>query len=139
MSKPQYEPGTHRVARAVAAISGSTTAIWALPPIGVPAKVTGVNFIPDVDITGAATNNFAIGLVNKGTDGDGTTAVTSVTTFASGTDAAAHDKLALTLSATAANLLVGADDVLALARTVNASGLANPTGVVEVLYEHVGL
>lgn len=137
--KDQYTPGTKRICRAIAAISGSTTAIWALPPIGVKAKITGVNFIPDVDVTGAATNNFALGLQNRGTDGDGTTAVTAVTTFASGTDAAAHAKLALTLSGTAANLLVGASDVLALVRTVNASGLANPTGVVEVLYETTGL
>ena len=98
--------------------------------------ITGVNWIPNAIVTGAATNNFALGLVDVGAAGAGTQAITTVKTYASGTNSVANVAEALPLSATAANLLAVDGDVLVLARTVNGTGLASPRGTLEVLYRY---
>lgn len=99
-------------------------------------KVTAVYWTPNAAVTGANTNNFALGVVNKGAAGSGTTAVTTVKTYASGTNSAANVAETFTLSSTAADLNLAAGDVLALARTVNGTGLASPAGVVNVHYQY---
>jgi hypothetical protein len=96
------------------------------------ATVSNVTFTPEADITGAATNYRTYRVVNKGADGNGTTVVASLA-FSSGA-VTANDFLpkAITLSATAANLVVAAGDVLAWDETVAGSGLASPGGEVRV-------
>jgi len=100
-----------------------------------PIKITGARFIPDTAITGAATNNMAIQIVNKGVAGTGTDGVTAVKTYASGTDAVKNVAEELTLSTTAADLVVTTGEVLALEKTENGTGLALPPGLVELSYE----
>lgn len=97
--------------------------------------VESVRWVPAADVTGADTNNFALQLVNKGTDGTGTDGVTTVKTYASGTDSTADVPETLTLHGTAANLDVDEGEVVSLVRTVNGTGLAQPDGVVEVTYQ----
>lgn len=97
--------------------------------------VTAVRWIPQAAVTGAATDNFALGVINAALDGTGTTAVTTVKTYASGTNSVALDIEAFTLSATAANLDIDEGEVLALDRTVNGTGLAMPEGIIEVEFE----
>lgn len=109
---------------------------WALLEAPNDIEIVGVAVIFDEAVTGAATNNFAVAVQNEGTDGTGTTAVTDTTTFASGTDATAHVPVDLTLSSTEANLDVDEGEVIALARTVNGTGLASPTGLVQVTYRN---
>lgn len=94
--------------------------------------VTAVRWIPNAAVTGAATNNFALGLVNRGLAGSGTTAVSPVRTYASGTNAAAFVPEDLTV--TPANTNVVAGETLSLNRTVNGTGLVSPGGVVEIAY-----
>lgn len=93
--------------------------------------VSGVTYIPDATITGAATNNRRIRLINKAQDGTGTTIVAELA-FGNGTNAAASDEKALTLSATAANLAVAAGDVLAFESTHIGTGIADPGGLAQV-------
>lgn len=95
-------------------------------------EVKSVKWIPAAAVTGANTNNFALGLINRGSAGAGTTAVTTVKTYASGTDSVASVPETFTLSSTAADTYVAAGDQLDFARTVNASGLASPNGAVVI-------
>ena len=93
--------------------------------------VTAVEYIPEAAITGVATNNRTVSLVNKGQAGSGTTSVATLT-FGSGTDAAANNEKALTLSATAANLDLAAGDTLLWRSIHNATGITDPGGLVRV-------
>jgi hypothetical protein len=97
-------------------------------------EITGARIIFDAAITGAATNHVAFGLVNKGTNGAGSTAVTAVKAYDNGVNAAAFVPEPLTLSATEANRRLTAGQVLALDRTTPGTGLASPHGCVEVTY-----
>lgn len=95
--------------------------------------ITAVRWIPKVAVTGAATNNFALQVVDTGPAGAGTGAVTTVKTYASGTNSVALTPEAFTIGA-APNVAAG--DVVSLARTVNASGLASPAGILEVQFRY---
>lgn len=97
-------------------------------------QITGARWVPNANVTGANTNNFALGLVNKGAAGSGTGVVTSVLTFVSGTNATASIATELTIGA-APTLAAG--DILVLARTVNGTGLASPSGTLELTYRYV--
>lgn len=93
--------------------------------------VTSVQYVPEAAITGAATNNRTVSLVNKGQAGSGTTTVASLT-FDNGINATANDEKAITLSGTAANLVLAAGDTL-LWRSIHVlTGIADPGGVVRV-------
>lgn len=93
--------------------------------------VTSASLIPDSAITGAATNNRRVRIINKGQAGTGTTIVAELA-FGSGVNAAVTDEKALTLSGTAANLDVVAGDVLAYESTHIGTGIVDPGGVVQV-------
>lgn len=89
-------------------------------------KVTGARVITAAAITGANTESRTIQVFNRGQAGSGTTLVASKA-FTSGVNAAANDETALTLTATAADLIVAAGDVLeAVSLHVGATGLAGP-------------
>jgi hypothetical protein len=106
-----------------------------VPAQGTAATVTQYNFgeakensdvseaaiFPNASITGAATNNRRFRVINRGTDGTGTTVVAELAT-ASGVNPAAGDEVALTLSGTAANLEVSAGDVIGFEDGVNGTG-----------------
>jgi len=96
--------------------------------------VTSVEYIPEAAITGAATNNRTISLVNKGQAGSGATSVASLS-FASGTTAAAYNERALTLSGTAANLDLSAGDTLQFRSVAVGTGITDPGGLVRVAVE----
>jgi len=93
--------------------------------------VTAVTYIPEAAITGANTNTRAIRVRNKGLAGAGTTVVAELQ-FNTGVDAVAFDEKAITLSGTAANLVVVAGDVLELFSDSVGDGLAEPGGIVKV-------
>lgn len=93
--------------------------------------VSAVQYVPEAAITGAATNNRAVSLVNKGQAGSGT-AVVATLTFGSGTNATANNEVALTLSATPADLVVAEGDTLQWRSTANGTGLADPGGIARV-------
>lgn len=134
-------PGNHTVR---AYIPGQATAgtvdSW---PVFTPQQkitVTGVRWVPAATVTGAATNNFALALQNRGSvDGTGTTAITTTKTYDNAINGVAHKAETLTLSATASNLNVDAGATIALIRTVNGTGLAMPDGSVEVDYIYRGV
>lgn len=94
--------------------------------------VTAVQYVPDTILTGANTDSRTIVLVNKGAAGSGTTIV-ATRAFVSGQNIAADTVGAITLSATPANLVVAAGDVLAWQSThVGSTGLADPGGLAHI-------
>jgi hypothetical protein len=93
--------------------------------------VSAVQYVPEAAITGAATNNRTVSLVNKGAAGSASTVVATLT-FASGTNATANNEVSLTLSSTAADLVVAEGDTLQWRSIANGTGLADPGGVAKV-------
>ena len=95
--------------------------------------VSSASIIPEANGTANATNNRTFKIVNKGQSGSGTTAAA---TFATDTvttdDLKAFDEKALPLSATPADLVVAAGDIIAVVETVAAEGLAHSGYRVEV-------
>jgi hypothetical protein len=115
-------------------VSGATTttldeAVVAQSPYA--GTVTAVQYVPEAAITGAATNNRTLSLVNKGQAGSGT-AVVATLTFASGTNATAHNEVSLTLSSTAADLVIAEGDTLLWRSVGNGTGMTDPGGLVRV-------
>ena len=88
--------------------------------------ITGVKWTPNAAITANGTNYFELQILN------GATVVASRSYAA--TNSVALTTEAMTLSATAADLLVAADDVLVIHKETSAggSGLAMPDGHIQI-------
>lgn len=123
-----YEIVLEKSTEALAANATGATIIGEAPFAG---TVTAVTYTPESDITGADTNTRTLAVVNKGTDGNGSTSVATLA-LTSGVNATDFDEKALTLSGTAANLEVAAGDILAFTSTHAGTGLADPGGRIAV-------
>jgi hypothetical protein len=89
-------------------------------------KVTGAGIIAAAAITGANTDSRTVEVRNRGQAGSGTTLVANKA-FTSGVNAAADTVTALTPTATAADLVVAAGDILEILSVhVGSTGLAGP-------------
>jgi hypothetical protein len=115
-------------------VSGATTttldeAVIAQAPFA--GTVSAVQYVPEAAITGAATNNRTLSLVNKGQAGSASTVIATLT-FASGTNATANNEVSLTLSATAADLVIAEGDTLLWRSVGNGTGMTDPGGLVRV-------
>ena len=101
-------------------------------------KVTAVKFSPATAITGNGTNFATLSCENKALDGTGTTEVASLAFDTPTTDdVASHDEKAITLSVTAANLILVAGQVLSLKKAVGGTGMIID-GKVRVEFEPAG-
>lgn len=96
------------------------------------AKIVSAVWTAGAAITGAATNNFVLSFFNRGSAGAGTVAWATAITYASGTNATKGAANALTLSSTASDLLIAANDNLTAEITTNGTGLICPGGGVTV-------
>lgn len=105
-----------------------------ISPVGVvefAGSITNVRIVPNAVITGAATNNRKHTLYNRGGAGAGTTAV-ATRQYVSGTNAPIKVATDLTLSGTAADLVVAAGDVLEFESLHILTGITDPGETVEV-------
>lgn len=129
---PDSTPLVRRYTRSVpAAIAGADSEVNVVD-VEIAGSVSSVTYAPDTVLTGANTDSRTIVLVNKGQSGAGTTIV-ATKAFVSGVNAAADDETAITLSATAANLVVAVGDILAWQSThVGSTGLADPGGLAVI-------
>lgn len=93
--------------------------------------VTSVQYVAEAAITGADTNSRTVSLVNKGQAGSGTTTVASLA-LTNGVNATANDEKTITLSGTAANLVLAAGDTLQWRSIHIGTGITDPGGVVRV-------
>ena len=113
----------------VALTADASTPIAEAPYAG---TVTSATYTPSAAITGNTTETRSIAIINKGATGVGTTSVAALA-FTTGVNAAASDEKALTLSATAANRVVAAGDILTFTSTHGGTtGLGDPGGLVQV-------
>jgi hypothetical protein len=129
---PDYQPFTEVLAQGQDnGVAIAATDTFTLEPARFTGKVTAVSFIPEAASTGDNTNTRTYTLVNKGSAGAGTTVIATLA-LTTGVNLVASDEKAATLSATAADLLVTAGDVLAWVSTHTASGLVDPGGTVIV-------
>jgi hypothetical protein len=125
---PLKKKFSQRVA-GVAAGSDLESDVCVAPFAGV---VSLVSYVADTALTGANTDSRTLSVKNKGQSGAGTTVIASKA-FVSATNAAADDETAISLSSTAADLVVAAGDVLAFVSThVGSTGLADPGGLVTI-------
>ena len=93
--------------------------------------VTAVEYVPEAAITGADTNSRTVSLVNKGQAGSGTTTVASLA-LTNGVNATANNERTITLSATAANLVLAAGDTLQWRSIHVGTGIADPGGIIRI-------
>jgi hypothetical protein len=93
--------------------------------------VSSVTYTTVTAITGANTNTRSVTLVNKGQTGAGSTSMATLQ-FDSGVNTVAADEKTITLSGTAANLVVAAGDVLQWQSAAVGTGIADPGGLVAV-------
>lgn len=107
--------------------------------LGVSVRITKAEFIGEDAITGQVTNHPALGIVNKGTGGAGTTIVAPQLAFDNGVDSVAFVPRDLPLTATAADKVIDDGETVAFSKTVVGTDLATPAGVVVLQYEHIGL
>lgn len=97
-------------------------------------KVVGANWIPTAAVTANGTNYTTISVRNRGAAAAGTALPVSRSYAA--TNSAAHVAEAMTLSATAADLLLAAGDVITVQRLHTGTGVAVPAGTVELLVQN---
>jgi hypothetical protein len=90
--------------------------------------LSAASYTPDTDITGANTDSRTIQVINKAADGNGTTVMASKA-YTLGVNATDFNEETLTLSATAADLVVAAGDIIVgKSLHVGSTGLADPGG-----------
>lgn len=125
-------PLIQRLEHVVPAVGAAADAETDLTEVPFAGTITKVEYVAATALTGANTDTRTCVLVNKGQSGAGTTVV-ATKAFVSGTNAAADDNTAITLSATAADLVVAAGDVLVWQSTHSGStGLADPGGLLHI-------
>lgn len=104
----------------VAEISGAVLSVW---------------YTPASAVTGANTDTRTLSLINKGSDGLGTTVVATLA-LTSGNDLVAHKANEVPLSSTTEDLDVQGGEVLEWTSTHSGStGLADPGGVVTIAHD----
>jgi hypothetical protein len=91
--------------------------------------VTDARIIFNAALTGQATDYVALQVLNRGPAGAGTGEVTELLAFDNGINAAAFIPVTLNLGA---DLDLDEGDVLALVRTTPGTGLATPSGLLEL-------
>jgi len=94
-------------------------------------KLASATIIPLAALTGADTNSRTIQVFNRGQDGTGTTLMASKA-YTNGINLAAEDEASLTLSATAANLVVADGDVIEVKSLHVGTGLAAPQFIAKL-------
>lgn len=129
-----YGPFTRSVASgsvASAAANADASGRYVVAPYD--GKVTGARIIPNAAITGADTDSRTVEIRNRGQAGSGTTLIANKA-YTSGVNASADRTNALTLTSTAADLVVASGDILeVISLHVGSTGLAGPefTAIVD--------
>lgn len=109
---------------------------WPLWQAPAKVQIASVTFVPSAAITANATH-YSIYTLTRYTAGATATSVASRTWAA--TDSVAETPEAMTLSGTAANLVLAADDTLSMVKTHGGNGLVIPDGALIVRYKNYGV
>lgn len=96
-----------------------------------PGRVTEVTFTPSATQAGAATNSRTLNLYNRLQDGTGTTLIATLA-LVSGVDLTDNDEKNIPI--TPANASVASGDILEWESLAVGTGIADPGGMVQILY-----
>lgn len=107
--------------------------VW-MPPH--KCKVIAVRFVPSDAVTANGTN-YSVYTLTRYTAGS--TATSVATRSWAATDSVAHTPESMTLSGTAANLVLAADDTLEVVKTHGGNGLVIPDGMLVIDYQLAGV
>jgi len=107
--------------------------VWQAPN---KAQIVSAAFVPSAAVTANATH-YSVYTLTRYTAG--ATATTVATRSWAATDSVAETAEAMTLSATAANLLLAAADTLSVVKTHGGNGLVIPDGLLVVGYKWYGV
>lgn len=132
--RPSVLPGDVGFQMAIDAIAKGTSdeiAVWR-NNTGATLQVTELAYTPDTAVTGATTDNFILQGKSLTAAGAAAHNITSAKTYGLGVDITQWVKDALTLSTTAANILVADGELVMLSKTETGAGLALPAGLVTV-------
>jgi len=99
-------------------------------------QITAVSFVPSAAITANATH-YSIYTLTRYTAG--ATGTTVATRSWAATDSVNETPEAMTLSATAANLLLATADTLSMVKTHAGNGLVIPDGALIISYKNYGV
>lgn len=124
-------PLVRRVEHVAPAQGTTTTDSTVMGRAPVAGTVSRATFVPKGAVTGAATNNRTLALVNRGQNGAGAISVATIT-FNAGINGVAYDELDIPV--TAVNATVAEGDILEWRSTANGTGLADPGGLVTIEY-----
>lgn len=127
-ASPQIETVTVPVPAMATAATDETSFVARAPFAG---GVAAVRFTADANITGVNTNNRFFRLVNRGQNGAGNTVIAQLE-MASGVNAVAGDELNIPLSGVANATDVAAGDIIAWFSDAQATGLADPGGLLSI-------
>lgn len=108
----------------------STSVAFRAPFAG---TITGITYSPLASVTGQNTNTRTLRFQNHRLDGSGTTVIASLPVV-SGVNLTAFDERTVPLSATAADLVVAASDVIEMQSLSVGSGIAGPGGTAYVTF-----
>jgi hypothetical protein len=98
------------------------------------ANIASVRLRMEAAMTGAATNYPKVSLINRGTDGVGTTEIAEISFSSTGVVCASAGYVDLTLSATAADLEVDPGEILSAVIAVQGTGKAYPISQMSIGY-----
>lgn len=98
--------------------------------------ITAISFVPSAAITADGTN-YSVYTATRYTAGASGTTVATRSWAA--TNSVAETPEAMTLSATAANLVLAAADTLSIVKTVGGTGLTIPDGLIVITYKLNGV
>lgn len=109
---------------------------WPLWQAPAKVQITSVSFVPSAAITANGTH-YSVYTLTRYTAGASGATVATRSWIA--TDSVAETPEAMTLSATAANLLLAADDTLSIVKTHGGNGLVIPDGALIIRYKNYGV
>jgi hypothetical protein len=116
--------------------TAGTTQDWVIGEVESGGTVAEVVIIPEAAVTANATNYRTFRVINKGSAGAGSTVVASFATDTVTTDdLVAFDEKSITLSGTAANLVLAENDVLVADETVTGTGVAHGGYTIKVIWK----
>jgi hypothetical protein len=125
---PESTPRVDKYSAVIAATAANADFEVVICEAPYAGTLTSASYVTDTAVTGANTDSRTAQVINKGQAGSGTTVMASKA-FLSGTNATAFDETALTLSSTAADLVVAEGDVITFKSLhVGGTGLADPGG-----------
>lgn len=98
-------------------------------------KVTGVKWVPATAVTAAATNYSTLSVRNRGAAGAGVALPASRSYNTGNPNSVAFAAEDMTLSGTAADLLLNAGDALTVQMLPTGTGIQIPAGAVRISYQ----